>query len=326
MKKKIAIAAGGDSGEFEVSVNSARVVYENLDKSVYDPYIIMMESGNWYCKLNGDVYRIDKNDFSLKTDEGIIHFDGVFIAIHGTPGEDGKLQGYFEMIKMPYSTCNWITSALTFDKTFCKDLVAKWGIVVPKSIRLKKGAGYDAEALIRDIGLPCFVKPNKGGSSVGTTWVREAKDLAAAIKLSFEEDDETLVEEYIEGTEITCGVMQIRNELYVLPITEIVSKTEFFDYKAKYTTGMADEITPARIDEATEIECKRLSAYLYNHLNCRGVCRFDYIFNEEAMYFLEVNTVPGLSANSIVPQQAENMGIFLPEFFNMLIEDMFARA
>lgn len=325
MRKKIAIAAGGDSGEYEVSVNSARVVYENLDQSVYEPYIIMMKGRNWYCELNGRTYEIDKNDFSLRTEKDIIHFDGVFIAIHGTPGEDGKLQGYFEMIKMPYSTSNWITSALTFDKTFCKDLVAKWGVVVPKSIVIKKGADYDPGMPGSEIGIPCFVKPNKGGSSVGTTWVRKQEDLGPAIELSFREDDETLVEEYIQGTEITCGVMRIKDELFVLPITEIVSKTEFFDYEAKYTTGMADEITPARIDEATEIECKRLSAFLYNQLNCRGVCRFDYIFNQKAMYFLEVNTVPGLSANSIVPQQAENMGISLPEFFNMLIEDMLAR-
>lgn len=325
MRKKIAIAAGGDSGEYEVSINSASIVSAHLDDAVYETYIIHMKAGAWSCNTNNGKYEVDKNDFSLNIDGRKITFDCVFIAIHGTPGEDGKLQGYLEMLKIPYTTCDWITSALTFDKTFCKTVVAARDVAVPKSALIDDIKDFNQNFLMEEIGIPCFVKPNKGGSSVATTWVRDVKNLKPAVELAFTEDNQALVESFIKGTEITCGVMRFKNELFVFPITEIVSKTDFFDYKAKYTTGMADEITPARIDVETEMKCKQLSAMLYNDLNCKGMVRFDYIFNDEAMYFLEVNTVPGLSANSIVPQQAENMGISKKELFGMMVEDALFR-
>ncbi len=320
MRKKIAIVAGGDSGEYEVSINSANVVYKNLDKAVYDVYLIIMKRKEWNCNYQGENISVDKNDFSINIAGKKIIFDCVFIAIHGTPGEDGKLQGYFEMLAVPYTTSDWIVSAFTFDKNVCKGVVQQYGVTQPQTLFFKSNGRGLAEKVMQEIGLPCFVKPNKGGSSVGITKVTEESQLERAFQSAFHEDNEILVEEFIEGTEITCGIFRHKGKLIVLPVTEIVSKKEFFDYEAKYN-GMADEITPARISVEKEKECKTLSAFLYNKLNCKGIVRFDYIFNENGMYFLEVNTVPGLSAASIVPQQAEDMGISIGELFAMVIEE-----
>ncbi len=320
MRKKIAIIAGGDSGEYEVSISSAGVVEKNLDRSLYEPYIIIIKGMNWYHERRGKKYQVDKNYFSLILDKNKIKFDCVFNAIHGTPGEDGKLQGYFEMFSIPYTSSDWITSALIFNKEFCKTIVKSYGIKIPKSFFIKKNANIDLKIIKEKIGMPCFVKPNKGGSSVGITRVMDKNNLKDAIDKAFKEDNEILVEEFIHGTEITCGVLTHKGNIIVLPITEIVSKKDFFDYDAKYK-GMADEITPARISVEVEKKCKSLSAFLYNNLNCKGVVRFDYIFNEEGMYFLEANTVPGLSEASIVPQQANDMGISITELFSMIIEE-----
>ncbi len=326
MKKNIAIVAGGNSGEYEISIQSGSVVKKNLDTGLYNPYIIVIKGSDWYY-LDKDCKRfdVDKNDFSIIIQGEKIIFDCVFIAIHGTPGEDGKLQGYFDLLNIPYTSCDQTTSALTFNKSFCNRIVNSLGVNTAKSILLYKNQKYKRDRIVDEIKLPCFVKPNNGGSSVGITKVDKMEDLHNAIKTAFKEDDEVIVEEFIDGTEITCGIIKSKGKMYVLPITEIVSKKEFFDYDAKYTPGIADEITPARISEKTEKECKTTSVYLYENLNCSGLVRFDYILHDEMLYFLEVNTVPGLTEDSIVPQQAKDMGITITKLFTMAIEDAIDR-
>lgn len=320
MKKNIAIVAGGDSGEYEVSINSGNVVARNLDPNRFNVYLIIMQGSNWYFEDGEKSISVDKNDFSIISGDRKIQFDCVFIAIHGTPGEDGKLQGYFEMLKIPFTTCNSIVSGITFDKDLTKEIVKQWGISVPESVLLKKDSNPEISKIIEKLGLPCFVKPNKGGSSVGMTRVISVHDLAPAIKRAFNEDDEVIIEQFIEGREVTCGVLRKNGSVMVLPVTEIISKKEYFDYDAKYK-GMADEITPAEIEIKDELQCKSISAFLYRNFKCRGVVRFDFIYNDTGMYFLELNTVPGLSDASIVPQQAEAMGISLKELFTILIEE-----
>ena len=320
-KKNIAIAAGGDSGEYEVSINSASVVKNNLNKDIYNPYIIHIRGVEWtYQPDDGELINVDKNDFSIVINGEKIIFDCVFNAIHGTPGEDGKLQGYLELLKIPQTSSDQYTSSLTFNKFFCNKFVSALGIDLASSWMITK-ENFIKNNLPDDISFPCFVKPNKGGSSVGISKVTEEKQLRKAIEIAFKEDEQVLVEEFLDGREITCGLFMKNKKLIVLPLTEIVSKNEFFDYEAKYTTGMADEITPAQVSEKVENECKMLSAFLYNQLNCKGIVRVDFIYCDEILYFLEVNTVPGFSENSIVPQQAENMGISLEELFGMAIEE-----
>jgi D-alanine-D-alanine ligase len=249
-----------------------------------------------------------------------VKFDAVFNAIHGTPGEDGKIQGYLEMMGIPHTSCELSTSALTFNKYFCLGFVRDLGLKTAWSVRLVKGFDFSRNEINETVGYPCFVKPNAGGSSVGTTKVMDEAQLDSAISLAFKEDSDVLVEQYIPGTEITCAVLKKDNKLLALPLTEIVSKKDFFDYEAKYH-GMADEITPARVSPEVADECKELSMLLYRELGCKGVVRFDFISNSTGMYFLEANTIPGLSEASIVPQQAEAAGISLRDLFTILIED-----
>lgn len=320
-KKKVAIVAGGDSGEFEISIKSADVVKQHLDGDRYIPYLIIMQGNDWiYRDEDGIEYPVNKDDFSLILPQGKTRFDIVFIAIHGTPGEDGKLQGYLDMLKMPYTTCDQFTSALTFNKYYCSRIVSSFNVLVAPSVILYRSRDYDVKAIINETGLPCFVKPNKGGSSVGMSKVKQEIELRAAVERAFLEDAEVIVERFIPGREITCGVLNWEGKVRSLPVTEIISKNEFFDYEAKYTDGVADEVTPARISADVEKQCRLISESLYVKLNCKGFVRFDYIFNDGGMYFLEVNTIPGLSPNSIVPQQAMADGITLSELFSMAIE------
>lgn len=333
MKKKIALVTGGDSGEVEISLNSAQVIEKHISKHDYETFLIVISGKKWvYKQADGKEIPVDKNDFSLHIKGKKITFDAVFLAIHGTPGEDGKLQGYFDMMGIPYTSSNQSTSVVTFNKYFTHKLVSYWGIPMAKQVYLNKKSDINTDDIIAQTGLPCFVKPNEGGSSVGITKVNEKEALAAAIHLAFAEDDEVLVEEFIGGTEITCGVFEHRNRLTAMPLTEIVSKNEFFDYEAKYTSGMADEITPARIDENDAFKCKQLSSFLYNQLNCKGVVRFDFIMKDKKLedgthelYFLEANTIPGLSEASIVPQQARAMDISEQELFTIMLEETIRR-
>lgn len=321
IKKKIALVAGGDSGEKVISIASAGVVRKHLDPAKYEVYTIHLSREGWfYIPEKGKPVPIDKNDFSLRLGTKKITFDCVFMAIHGTPGEDGRLQAYFDMIGLPYTNCGQLTSALTFNKGYCNKMVAACGARVSKSIHLLSRQSYSAGTIEKELKFPLFVKPNNGGSSIGMSKVDRAEDLPSALKKAFREDREVLVEEYIKGMEITCGVFKHKGSLTVFPITQIVPKTAYFDYEAKYQ-GKSEEITPAPISEEAEIECKMTSAMLYEKLNCKGVVRFDYILSKKGLYFLEVNTVPGMSEASIVPQQVQVLGWTIRKFFGMMIEN-----
>jgi D-alanine-D-alanine ligase len=321
-KKNIAIVSGGDSGEFSISVQSGLVVKKFLDPNKFKSYPILMKGKEWYheCK-NLHIYPVNKNDFSIDMLGEKITFDCVFIAIHGTPGEDGKLQGYFDMLGIPYTSCDHATSALTFNKYFCKNYISNFGVKTSKSIYITRPGQMISEEILQELKLPVFVKPNNGGSSVGMSKVNKSAELNPALEKAFNEDDELLIEEFIKGREITCGVLRYSHKLLVLPVTEIISKKEYFDYEAKYTPNLSDEIVPAQIPEADYNECQETSAMLYDKLNCKGVVRFDYIFNDSGMYFLEVNTVPGLTEASIVPKMAKTYGLTLQQLFSMLIEE-----
>ncbi len=321
MKPKVAIVAGGNSGEYEVSLNSAGVIYRNLNRNKYDAYIIHIKGLEWtYKDPDGKLIVVDKNDFSIILNGEKIKFDCVFVAIHGTPGEDGKLQGYFDLLGIPYTSCDLTTSSLTFNKDFCKRVVASFGVNTPKAVNLFRNKDFNIHDIVKNISLPCFVKPNNGGSSVGTSKVFEESELLNAIQIAFKEDDQVLIEQYIDGKELTCGIIQSGSKNITFPITEIVSAKEFFDYEAKYTEGMADEIVPARISEDISDKCKRLSEFLYDKLNCKGLVRFDYIYKNDVFYYLEVNTVPGLSEGSIVPKMAKALGMSLEELYDMMIQ------
>lgn len=321
--KTIAIAAGGDSSEYEISVKSASVVAEMLAPE-YAVYIIMIRGANWYWEdQKGRCYSIDKNDFTLKLDDRKIRFDGVFIAIHGTPGENGLLQGYFDMMNIPYSSCNAFCSALTFNKQACKLFLKEYGIKMADAVLVRKGDNSDIAGIVKNIGLPCFVKPNDSGSSFGVTKVKKEEDMKLAMDTAFRESDEVLIESLLNGREVACGVLKTKTRTLVLPVTEIISKNEFFDYEAKYTEGKSEEITPANMPKTVTDEIQRLSLLIYELLGCSGIVRVDFIVVEGQPYFLEINTVPGMTKESIVPKQAKAYGISLKELFSMDVEEMF---
>lgn len=322
MKRNIAIIAGGDSSEYDVSMNTADVVRRNLDSASYNGYLIRIRGMVWECiDEKGNAHPVRKDDFTADLNGTVVSFDCIFVAIHGSPAEDGKILGYFDMLGIPYTSSGVVTAAITFDKYLCIQLVRAFGIRSAPSYLVRRKEEADLEAVVRNVGVPCFVKPNRGGSSLGITRVFKEKDLGPAIEKAFEEDSQVLVEHFIEGREITCGVMMMDGKIHAFPITEIVSKNDFFDYEAKYTKGMADEITPAPIPKYMELNCRDKSVFLYEKLNCRGFVRFDFIFTSEDMFFLEINTVPGLAETSILPQQAAAEDISLRQLFSIAIEE-----
>jgi D-alanine-D-alanine ligase len=321
--RTIAVAAGGNSSEYGISVKSATEVCRILSTK-YKAYIIMIRGIDWYWEdAKGRYHRIDKNDFTLDIDGSKIRFDGVFIAIHGTPGENGLLQGYFDMLDIPYTSCGAFSSALTFNKQATKLFLKEYGFPMAEAVLLRKGEKADPASILGKTGLPCFVKPNDSGSSFGVTKVKTAEDFPGALKLAFEESNDVLVEAFLKGREVACGVVKTREKSLVLPVTEIISKNEFFDYEAKYTPGMSDEITPADLPPAVFNEIQQLSLRIYDILGCKGIVRVDFIVVGKKPYFLEINTVPGLTRESIVPKQAAAHGISLEELFTMVVEDMF---
>ncbi len=324
MRKNIAVITGGDSGEYEISLKSASVVVKHIDKNKYNVFLITLKGNEWLYKTEGgDSLPVDKNDFSLFFNNKKIFFDGVFIVIHGNPGENGKLQAYFDMIGLPYTSCNQTVSALTFNKNFCNRLVSSFGVLTPNSVFLSKNEKYSIEKINAEISLPCFVKPNNGGSSIGMSMVEKIEDLEKAINKAFKEDDGVLIENYIKGRELTCGVFKTGEKIIVLPLAEIISKNRFFDFEAKYNETLVNEIVPAQIPESIEIECKGISALLFNKLNCKGIVRFDYILSENnELVFLEVNSIPGLTEESIVPKMINEFGLSLKELFSMILENM----
>lgn len=324
MKKNIALIAGGYSGEYVISIQTAETIEKNLDSSLYNIYKIIVTKDEWCHEADGKRVLVDKNDFSLTVSGNKVTFDCVFIAIHGAPGEDGRLQGYLDMLRIPYTTCNSIVSALTFNKSYCNKVVQSFNVVnIANSVHLIKGEPYSMGAILDTLQLPVFVKPNESGSSLGVSKVKSVEELLPAIEKAFREDNQVLVEEFIEGRELTIGVYKANGYLMALPATEIVSKNEFFDYEAKYTPGVTNEITPAKIDNNIREQLESKAMYIYRHLNCRGIVRMDFILQRSTnkLFFLEVNTMPGQSENSIVPQQVRASGRSLKDFYGEILED-----
>ncbi|WP_207510224.1 D-alanine--D-alanine ligase [Longitalea luteola] len=327
MKPNIAFVTGGYSTEAEISYKSALTIEKNIDTDKYNVYRIDITPQGWFHEAgNGQKITVDRNDFSLFIDGKKLTFDAVLIGIHGTPGEDGKLQGYFDLAGLPYTSCDSATSALTFNKRYTVAVAAFAGINVAKSVHIFKDNPVSPEQILNQLSLPVFVKPNNGGSSIGMSKVTDAADLAGALNKAFKEDDQILVEEFVAGREFTIGVFKSPKGIITLPITEVISKKDFFDYEAKYQ-GLSEEITPARVDEAIADKVRSTAKKIYELLNCRGVVRIDFIYNEakQAPFMLEINTVPGQSEASIVPQQVRAMGWTLKEFYSALIEDALAR-
>lgn len=324
MKKKIALLTGGFSREAEISYQSAETVKNNVDRDKFDVYVIDINAEGWFYEdVNTGKTSVDKNDFSIMLNGEKINFDGVLMCIHGTPGEDGKLQGYFDCLGMPYTTCDAATSALTFNKRYTVAVAGFAGVNVAKSLHIFRNDVINEEEIINKLKFPVFVKPNNGGSSIGMSKVnKSAEELSAALQKAFNEDDQVLIEEFIEGREFTIGVFKTKGEIITLPVTEIKSKKAFFDFEAKYK-GMSEEITPAEAEPSVVEKVQAAARKIYSVLNCRGVVRIDFIYNEEEgePFMLEVNTVPGQSAASIVPQQVKAMGFTLEEFYTALIEE-----
>jgi D-alanine-D-alanine ligase len=325
VKKNIALVTGGFSGEAVISYKSAVTIENNLDHDKFNVYKIDIRNDGWFYESNGTRSEIDKNDFTLPLGKEKIKFDAVFIGLHGTPGEDGKLQGYFDTLKIPYTSCDAATSAITFNKRYTTAVAAFSGIHVARSVLLIKNSFGSPEEVVKNLKFPVFVKPNNGGSSIGMSKVNKASDeLGAAIEKAFKEDNQVLVEEMIKGRELTVGVFKSKGDIVVLSITEVISKKEFFDYEAKYE-GASEEVTPAKIDEAVAEKIRNAAKKIYRLFNCHGVVRIDFIYNEEIgePFMLEINTVPGQSEASIVPQQVKAMGWTLKEFYTKLIEECF---
>jgi D-alanine-D-alanine ligase len=321
-KKNIAIVAGGDSSEFVVSVRSSANVYSAIDRHKFTPWLVSIRNGNWKVLENDqEIATIDKSDFSFVIDGQRILLEYAYIMIHGTPGEDGNLQGYFEMLGIPYSSCGVQSSALTFNKNFTNKYLQSYGIIMARSIRLVLGEKLNTGEVVKELGLPLFVKPSAGGSSFGVTKVKAVEELSGAVEKALNESPEVLIEQFIDGKEFTCGVVKIGDKKIVLPVTEVIPKNEFFDFEAKYTPGMAEEITPARISEALTLQVQAISSKIYDLCNCKGIVRVDYILKDNTFYFLEVNTVPGMTATSFIPQQIKAAGLNLTDLLTEIIQD-----
>lgn len=320
---KIALLAGGDSPEREIALQSAAQIEAALDHTKYDITVIDLHHRDWhYTAPDGRKWQVDKNDFSLSVEGVRKVFDYALIIIHGTPGEDGKLQGYLDMMGVPYSSCSMTCSVITFDKITTKRTLAGRGINLAKEIFLRRGDRYDASEIVAQLGIPLFVKPNASGSSFGVTKVHTPEELPAAIDAAFAEDDEILIEECIAGREMGCGMLIAGGKEYLFPVTEIVSKKDFFDYQAKYTAGFSDEITPADIPPEVKAELNRMTIEAYKTCRCTGVVRVDFIVNSSGKpYFIELNSIPGMSGGSIVPKQVREMGMTLGELYDIIIAD-----
>ncbi len=325
MKKTIALVTGGFSGESVISYKTAITIKNNIDPEKWICYTIDINPEGWfYDKPDGEKTPVDKNDFSITVDGEKIIFNAILIGLHGTPGEDGKLQGYFDCLKIPYTSCNAATSALTFNKRYTVAVAAFGGLKVAKSMHLFKNIPVSLPDILAALKLPVFVKPNNGGSSIGMSKVNEPGDLRDALDKAFKEDDQVLVEEFIKGREFTIGVFKTKGNVIALPMTEVISKKEFFDYEAKYA-GASEEITPAKVEETVAEKVRDAAKKAYAIFNCNGVVRIDFIYDEATgqPYMLEINTVPGQSEASIVPQQVKAMGWSLKEFYSALIEECF---
>ena len=322
-KPKIAFVTGGFSGEAEISYQSAKTIEKNIDPERFDCYKIDITPKGWFYTSDNQKKEVDKNDFSIIIDQQKINFDAVLIGIHGTPGEDGKLQGYFDLLHLPYTSCDCAISALTFNKRYTVAVASFAGINVANSVLLFKNSYESPDELVKNLKFPVFIKPNNGGSSIGMSKVNSpSEELGEAIEKAFKEDEQVLVEEFIKGREFTIGVFKSKGEIIALPITEIITQKDFFDYEAKYL-GASQEITPAQVNDNIAQQIKQEAIKIYKIFNCRGIVRIDFIYNEEEHlpYMLEINTVPGQTAASLVPQQVLAMGWALMDFYTALLEE-----
>lgn len=324
MKRTIAIVCGGDTSEIIVSLRSAQGIYSFIDKEKYQLYIVEMEGLRWEAQLpNGTKSPIDRNDFSFMNGTEKVQFDFAYITIHGTPGEDGRLQGYFDMIRIPYSCCGVLAAAMTYNKFACNQYLKAFGVRIAESLLLRQGQSVSDEEVIEKIGLPCFIKPSLGGSSFGVTKVKSREQIQPAIAKAFSEGEEVLVEAFMNGTEITCGCYKTKEKSVVFPITEVVTDNEFFDYDAKYN-GQVDEITPARIADELTNRVQMLTSAIYDILGCSGIIRVDYIITAgDKINLLEVNTTPGMTVTSFIPQQIRAAGLDIKDVMTNIIENKF---
>jgi D-alanine-D-alanine ligase len=323
--KNIALLAGGFSGEYEVSIKSAKYIAANLKTDKYKVYTVLISRERWFYVTDSGEHHIDidKNDFSLTLNGEKIKFDFAFITVHGTPGEDGKLQGYFDMIGIPYNTCDATTSAITMNKAYTKAIVhGIEGLYTAKSMQLFQHDGHDVASIAARLKFPLFIKPNNGGSSVGMSKVHNVAGLPQALEKAFHEEHQILVEEFISGREFSVGIVHLHGELTVLPATEIISSKEFFDYEAKYTDGISQEMTPADLTPEQNKTIARIVSEVYLRLNCHGMTRLDFILQEDTLYFyfIEINTTPGQTMNSLIPQQVRAAGIDIKDFYDALID------
>lgn len=324
MKKNIAVLVGGFSHEAEISFKSGETVMKNLDRSKYEPIKINITEKTWKAEYNGHVFPVDKNDFSFNSNNGKVNFDAVFVAIHGTPGEDGKLQGYFDLLEIPYTTSGVLASSITFHKFYCNNLLRAKGILCADSVLITPHDKINPDEIIAKLGLPCFAKPCDGGSSFGVTKIKSKEDVIPAVKKALEHGTGCLIESFIEGKEVTCGIYHLNGKTVTLPPTEIVSKNEFFDFDAKYK-GESEEITPARISNEMTTKIHSIITEVYHYLGLNGVARIDFIIQNDVPFLIEVNTVPGLSDQSIIPQQARCHGMSLETLFTEMLEDAISR-
>ena len=319
--KNIAIIAGGNSSEHEVSMKSGKNIYNEIDETRYNKYLVVLKERDWHVEIGEEKFPVDKNDFSFTRNGEKILFDFAYITIHGVPGENGLLQGYLDMMGVPYGCCNVLASALTFDKHTCNTYLKSYGVNVADSVMLIRGMAYDVNEIINEVGLPCFVKPNAEGSSFGVTKVKEAAQLEDALKKAFALCQEVLIETFIDGTELTCGVVKAGDMDIAMPIAEVIPKNEFFDFEAKYDPTKSDVIIPARISPELTNRIKTLSSMIYDILRCEGIIRVDYIVRDDEIFMLEVNTTPGMTSNSFVPKMVRAMGGTLREVLTKIIDN-----
>ena len=316
---KIAILTGGDSAEYEISLQSANVVLDNLDPKKYNGTIIHLKNNEWKAIINKNYYFVETNNFTVKLTNSILSFDYVFMALHGPPAENGNIQNFFDNLNIPYSSCNADVSALTFNKFMCNHKLKSLSFKCPNSICIDNNDTINNTIIVKKIGLPCFIKPNQSGSSFGVSKVECKSQITKAIKLAQKYDKKVLIEQFIDGIEISCGVGILHNKITAFPITEIVSQNDFFDFEAKYK-GLSKEITPARISKKITNEVQQITENVYSKMNLKGICRIDYIIMDDIPYIIEINTIPGLSNESIIPKQAKKLGVTLMQLFDHCIE------
>ena len=322
-KRTIAIVAGGDSSELPVSLKSAKGIFSFMDHSKYNVYLVEMQSKSWNVRVEEQLLPIDKNDFSFALGKEKVIFDFAYITIHGTPGENGLLQGYFDLIGIPYSSCDVFASALTFNKFACNQYLKGYGLRISESLLVRKNQVISNDNVVDKIGLPCFIKPNAGGSSFGVSKVKTIDDIQSAIQKAFNESVEVMIESFMEGTEINCGCYKTHNKEVVFPITEVVTHNDFFDYDAKYN-GQVDEITPARLSDELTSRVQKITSVIYDIIGCSGIIRADFIITDQKIInLLEINTTPGMTPTSFIPQQVKAAGLDIKDVMTDIIENKF---